>query len=194
VKDQRDSWQAAQPWVDPEKLVFVDETWASTDMARRYGRAPAGERLVEAIPHGHWKVTTFVAALRCDGLVAPMVCDGAINGDLFVAYVEEVLVPTLRAGDVVIMDNLSSHKRKEVREAIEKAGCQLWYLPPYSPDLNPIENAFSKLKALLRQARERTVAGLQRFLCYCAAAFQSAECANFFAHAGYHATPQPKPL
>jgi transposase len=194
VQDQRDSWRAAQPWIDPAKLVFVDETWASTNMARRYGRCPKGERLVEAIPHGHWKVTTLVAALRSDGLVAPMVCDGAINGDLFVAYVEQVLVPSLRAGDVVVMDNLSSHKRKEVRAAIEGAGCELWYLPAYSPDLNPIENAFSKLKALLRQARERTVAGLQRFLCYCAAAFLPAECANFFAHAGYHATPQPKPL
>jgi transposase len=189
VKDQRDSWQAAQPWVDAAKLVFVDETWASTDMTRRYGRAPEGERLVEAIPHGHWKVTTLVAALRSDGLVAPMVCDGALNGDLFVAYVEQVLVPTLRLGDVVIMDNLSSHKRKEVREAIEKAGCELWYLPAYSPDLNPIENAFSKLKALLRKARERTVAGLQQFLCFCADAFKPQECANFFTHAGYCATP-----
>jgi len=153
VQEQRASWQAAQPWVDAAKLVFVDETWASTNMTRRYGRAPKGERLVESIPHGHWKVTTLVAALRSDGLVAPMVCDGALNGDLFVAYVEQVLVPTLRAGDVVVMDNLSSHKRKEVREAIEKAGCELWYLPAYSPDLNPIENAFSKLKALLRKAR-----------------------------------------
>jgi transposase len=171
VQDQRASWQAAQPWVDATKLVFVDETWASTNLTRRYGRAPQGARLVEPIPHGHWKVTTLVAALRSDGLVAPMVCDGALNGDLFVAYVEQVLVPTLRAGNVVVMDNLSSHKRKEVRAAIEKVGCQLWYLPAYSPDLNPIENAFSKLKALLRKARERTVAGLRQFLCFCAEAF-----------------------
>jgi transposase len=194
VQEQRASWQAAQPWVDATKLVFVDETWASTNMTRRYGRAPGGARLVEAIPHGHWKVTTLVAALRSDGLVAPMVCDGALNGDLFVAYVEEVLVPTLRAGDVVVMDNLSSHKRKEVRLAIEKAGCELWYLPAYSPDLNPIENAFSKLKALLRKARQRTVAGLRQFLCFCADAFAPQECANFFTHAGYHATPHPNPL
>jgi transposase len=194
VKGQRDSWQGSQWWMDPEGLVFVDETWASTNMARRYGRCPKGERLVEAIPHGHWKVITLVAALRSDGLVAPMVCDGAINGDLFVAYVEEVLAPALRPGDVVVMDNLSSHKRKEVRRAIEKAGCQLWYLPPYSPDLNPIENAFSKLKALLRKARERTVAGLREFLCFCADASAPQECANFVAHAGYHATPQRKPL
>ena len=116
------------------------------------------------VPHGHWKTTTFVAALRADGLTAPMVVDGAINGDLFVAYVRAVLVPTLRPGDVVVMDNLSSHKRAGVREAIEAAGCRLLYLPPYSPDLNPIEQAFAKLKALLRKAGERTVEGLWRLL------------------------------
>ena len=152
MKAAREAWQESQPWMDPRRLVFIDETWAATNMARRYGRAPAGERLVEPVPHGHWKVTTFVAALRHDGMVAPMVCDGAINGDLFVAYVEQCLVPGLRPCDVVVMDNLSSHKRKEVRELIEGAGCTLWYLPPYSPDLSPIENAFSKLKALLRGA------------------------------------------
>jgi transposase len=194
VRAQRDSWRESQPWMDPSRLVFVDETWASTAMARRYGRAPAGQRLVEPIPHGHWKVTTLVAALRVGGLVAPMTCDGAINGDLFVAYVEQVLVPELRPGDVVVMDNLSSHKRAGVRAAVEGAGCQLLYLPAYSPDLNPIESAFSKLKALLRKARERTVAGLQRFLCFCAEAFRPEECANYFAHCGYHATPTPKPL
>jgi transposase len=180
--------------MDPDRLVFLDETWATTNMARRYGRAPEGQRLVEAIPHGHWKVTTFVAALRASGLVAPMVCDGAINGDLFVAYVEEALVPTLRPGDVVVMDNLSSHKRAEVRRLIEGAGCQLWYLPAYSPDLNPIENAFAKLKGMLRKARERTVEGLRRFLCFCTDAFKPEECANYIRHCGYHDTPTPKPL
>jgi transposase len=194
VKEQRDSWRESQPWMDPSRLVFVDETGATTAMARRYGRAPRGQRLVEPLPHGHWKVTTFVAALRIGGLIAPMTCDGAINGDLFVAYVEQVLVPQLRPGDVVVMDNLSSHKRVAVRAAIEAAGCQLWYLPAYSPDLNPIENAFAKLKAMLRKAQERTVAGLQRFLCFCADAFRPEECANYFAHCGYHATPIPKPL
>jgi transposase len=194
VKERRDSWQESQPWMDPDKLVFVDETWASTNMARRYGRAPKGQRLVEPIPHGHWKITTFVAALRKGGMIAPMTCDGAVNGDLFVAYVEQVLVPELRPGDVVVMDNLSSHKRAGVRQAIEGAGGALLYLPPYSPDLNPIENAFSKLKALLRRARERTVAGLQRFLCFCTDAFSPDECANYFAHCGYSATPNPKPL
>ena len=194
MKEGRDSWQESQPWMDPKRMVFIDETWATTNMARRHGRAPEGERLVEPTPHGHWKTTTFVAALRHDGMVAPMTCDGAINGDLFVAYVEQCLVPELRPCDVVVMDNLSSHKRKEVRALIEKAGCTLWYLPPYSPDLNPIENAFSKLKALLRKARERTVAGLQAFLCFCTEAFGHEECANYFAHCGYHATPVPKPL
>ncbi len=194
MKQRREGWKESQPWMDPNRLVFLDETWASTDMARRYGRAAKGERLVEAIPHGHWKVTTLVAALRRGGVAAPMVVDGALNGDLFVAYVEQVLVPTLRPFDVVVMDDLSSHKRAEVREAIEKAGCQLWYLPAYSPDLNPIENAFSKLKALLRKARERTVEGLQRFLCFCADAFSPEECANYFSHCGYDATPVPKAL
>jgi transposase len=194
VRELRESWQESQPWMDPSRLVFVDETCATTAMTRRYGRAPKGQRLVESVPHGHWKVTTFVAALRVGGLVAPMTCDGALNGDLFVAYVEQVLVPGLRPGDVVVMDNLSSHKRVEVRAALEAAGCQLWYLPAYSPDLNPIEQAFSKLKALLRKAQERTVTGLQKFLCFCADAFGPEECANYFAHSGYHATPTPKPL
>jgi transposase len=180
--------------MDPDRSVFVDETCATTAMARRYGRAPKGQRLVEPLSHGHWKRTTFVAALRVSGLVAPLTGDGAINGDLFVAYVEQVLVPQLRPGDVVVRDNLSSHKRGGVRAAIEGAGCQLWYLPAYSPDLNPIANAFSKLKALSRQARERTVAGLQQFLCLGTDAFGPQECANYFAHCGYHATPSPKPL
>jgi transposase len=194
VKEARDAWRESQPWMDPRRLVFVDETWASTNMARRYGRAEKGQRLVEPIPHGHWKITTFVAALRHGGMAAPMTCDGAINGDLFVAYVEQALVPALSPGDVVVMDNLSCHKRKEVRQAIEGAGCTLWYLPAYSPDLNPIENAFAKLKAMLRKARERTVAGLVSFLCFCTDAFEAQECANYFAHCGYHATPAPKPL
>jgi transposase len=195
VKEQRDGWQESQPWMDPSRLVFVDETCATTAMARRYGRAPKGQRLVEPIPQGHWKVTTFVAAPRASGLVAPMTCDGAINGELFIAYVEQVLVPELRPGDVVVMDNLSGHKRAGVRAAKEAAGCRLWYLPAYSPDLNPIEKAFAKLKTLLlRAARERTVAGLQQFLCFCTTAFGPGECANYFAHCGYHATPTPKQL
>jgi transposase len=161
-------------------------------MARRYGRAPVGERLVCAVPHGHWKTTTFVAALRADGLSCPLVIDGAVNGDLFVAYVEQVLVPSLRAGDVVVMDNLSSHKRARVRELIEGAGCRLEYLPPYSPDLNPIELAFAKLKAVLRKAGERTVDGLWGFLGRALDLFTPAECRNYFRHRGYSATPTSK--
>ena len=195
MKAQRESWQESQPWMDPKKLLFVDETWASTNMARRYGRAPEGQRLVEPIPHGHWKITTFVGALRHDGLVAPMTCDGAINGDLFVAYVEQVLVPELKPGDVVVMDNLSVHKRAGVRAAIEKAGCQLWYLPPYSPDLNPIELAFSKLKALLRREERRTVEGLWSFLGEAVDLFSPEECRNYFRHCGYSpATPTSNAL
>ena len=140
--------------------MFIDETWASTNMARRYGRAPRGERLRAGVPHGHWKTTTFVAGLRLTGLVAPFVLDGPINRDAFEAYVEQVLVPELSPGDVVVMDNLSSHKGPNVRALIENAGAILLYLPPYSPDFNPIENAFAKLKALLRKAAERTIEGL----------------------------------
>lgn len=163
-------------------------------MARRYGRAPVGQRLVSAVPHGHWKTTTFLAALRADGLSCPLVIDGAVNGDLFVAYIEQQLVPTLRPGDVVVMDNLSSHKRARVREAIEAAGGRLLYLPPYSPDLNPIEQAFAKLKALLRKARERTVEGLWAFLGAALDLFSAEECQNYLRHCGYSATPTSKML
>jgi transposase len=154
-------------------------------MARRYGRASKGERLRVGVPHGHWKTTTFVAGLRLTGMVAPMVLDGPINGVSFQAYVDQVLVPELRPGDIVIMDNLGSHKGAAVREAIEAAGASLLYLPPYSPDFNPIENAFSKLKALLRKAAERTVDGLWNTIGALLPAFTPHECANFFAAASY---------
>jgi transposase len=133
-----------------DRLVFIDETWATTNMTRRYGRAKRGARLIAAVPHGHWKTTTFIGALRADGLSAPTVFDGPINGARFLAYVQQVLVPSLKPGDIVILDNLSSHKVAGVREAIQAAGAELRYLPPYSPDLNPIEQMFAKLKALLR--------------------------------------------
>ncbi len=194
MAERRRRWRAEQPGLDPGRLVFVDETWASTDMARRYGRAPVGERLVCAVPHGHWKTTTFVAALRADGLTAPMVIDGAMTGDLFVAYVGQVLAPSLRPGDVVVMDNLSCHKRARVRELIEAAGASLRYLPPYSPDLNPIEQAFAKLKALLRQAGKRTVDELWDFLGRVLDAFGAAECRNYLRHCGYSATPSSNAL
>jgi transposase len=145
VAERRAWWQVQQAGLDPERLVFIDETWAKTNMTRPRGRSLRGTRLVDKAPHGHWKTTTFVAALRASGLTAPLVLDGAINGDVFLAYVKQVLVPTLRLGDIVIMDNLSSHKRVGVRAAIESVGAKLLYLPPYSPDFNPIELAFSKL-------------------------------------------------
>src|SRR3954463_6549229 len=160
IRKRREAWFEGQLDLDPERLVFIDETWASTNMARRYGRAPRGRRLRVGVPHGRWKTTTFVAGLRTRGIVAPPVLDGPINRRAFETYVEKVLVPALRPGDVVIMDNLSSHKGPRVRALIEAAGASLLYLPPCSPDFNPIENAFAKLKALLRKAAERTVEGL----------------------------------
>ena len=170
--------------------MFLDETWASTNMARRYGRSPKGARLACPAPHGHWKTTTFVAALRADGLAAPLVIDGAMTGDLFAAYVRQVLVPTLRPGDVVVMDNLACHKRAAAPRAIEDAGCAVRFLPPYSPDLNPIELAFSKLKRLLRAAGLRTVEGLWGFLGAALDAFAPDECRNYIRHAGYGTTLQ----
>jgi len=185
ILKRREEWFDGQLDLDPERLVFIDETWASTNMARRYGRAPRGERLRVGVPHRHWKTTTFVAGLRLSGMVAPMVLDGPINGVSFQAYVDQVLVPELRPGDIVVMDNLGSHKGAGVRDAIEAAGASLLYLPPYSPDFNPIENAFSKLKALLRKAAERTVEGLWNTIGALLPAFTPQECANFFAAAGY---------
>jgi transposase len=154
-------------------------------MARLRGRAPKGERLRAGIPHGHWKTTTFVAGLRLEGIAAPFVLDGPINRDAFQAYVDKVLVPELRPGDVVVMDNLGSHKGPAVRHAIEAVGASLLYLPPYSPDFNPIENAFAKLKALLRKAAERTVGALWDRIGTLLDAFTPAECANYFRAAGY---------
>jgi transposase len=154
-------------------------------MTRRYGRAPRGQRLVAPVPHGHWKTSTFVAGLRTTGLTAPLVVDGAMNGDIFRAYVEQVLAPTLAPGDIVILDNLGSHKVAGVREAIEARGASLVYLPPYSPDLNPIEQAFAKLKALLRKIAARTISALWNALGDIVARFTPQECANYLANAGY---------
>lgn len=177
------------PEWDPEHLVFLDETWASTNMTRRSGRSPRGERLIMPVPHGHGKTTTFVAGLRVSGLTAPLVVDGAINGELFEAYLRQQLVLRLRTGDVVVMDNLAPHQRVGVKEAIESVGAKVLYLPPYSPALNPIEQAFAKLKALLRRAGERTVEGLWRLLGQLLDEFSPEECRNFFTHCGYNATP-----
>ncbi len=188
ILKRREAWFEDQLDLDPTRLVFIDETWASTNMARRYGRAPRGQRLRVGVPHGHWKTTTFVAGLRASGLVAPFVLDGPINREAFETYVARVLVPELRADDVVVMDNLSSHKGPRVRQMIEAAGARLLYLPPYSPDFNPIENAFAKLKALLRKAAERTVEGLWTTIGQLLDAFTPDECANYLAAAGYDAT------
>jgi transposase len=188
VVRRRQEWFEGQVDLDPERLVFIDETWASTNMARRHGRTPRGERLRAGIPHGHWKTTTFVAGLRLTGMMATMVLDGPINRDAFQAYVEQVLVRELRPGDIVIMDNLSSHKGAAIRQAIEAAGASLLFLPPYSPDFNPIENAFAKLKALLRAAAERTVDALWTTIGSLIHRFTPEECANYFAAAGYDAT------
>ena len=167
------------------KLVFVDETWASTNMARQYGRCPRGERLVSPVPYGHWKTTTFVVGLRCDGLTAPFVIDAPMNGEWFLVYVEQVLAPTLSEGDIVIMDNLSSHKVAGVREAIEAKGARLLYLPAYSPDLNPIEQFFAKLKSLLRKAAARSIDTLWKVIGRIVRRIPSQECANYFANLGY---------
>ena len=180
-------WRFWQAHLHPHRLVFLDETGASTKMARRYGRAFYGHRLVSKVPHGHWKTTTFVGALRCTGMTAPLVVDGPINGDVFLAYVQQQLVPTLRSGDTVIMDNLSSHKRAGVREAIEAVGARLEFLPPYSPDLNPIELAFAKLKALLRKAAARTIEDLESTIASLLDQFTPQECRAYFRHCGYSA-------
>jgi len=165
--------------------VFVDETGASTKMARLRGRAKKGQRCRAAIPHGHWKTTTFTAGLRLNGLSAPMVLDGPMNGEAFLAYVEQVLAPELTKGDIVIMDNLSAHKVKGVRPAIEAAGATLVYLPPYSPDFNPIEMVFAKLKAHLRKVAARTIPQLWLAIADSLDDFAPQQCVNFFKAAGY---------
>jgi transposase len=185
VKAARTAWFEGQLDLDPEKLVFIDETGASTKMARLRGRAPKGERCRASIPHGHWKTTTFTGALRLDGLGASMILDGPMHGIAFLAYVQQVLVPELKAGDIVVMDNLPAHKVTGVREAIEAAGATLLYLPPYSPDFNPIEMAFSKLKAILRKAAARTVPDLWQAIATAIDALTTTDCQNYFAAAGY---------
>jgi transposase len=175
--------------LDPDRLVFIDETWAKTNFTRLRGRCRRGQRLVAKVPHGHWKTTTFVAALRSTGLTAPTVIDGAIDGALFRAYVEQQLVPTLGPGDIVVMDNLAAHKVAGVRAAIESVGARVVYLPPYSPDFNPIELAFAKLKWLLRSAAARTMDRLWTLLGDLIPIFRPDECRNYLRHCGYTATP-----
>ena len=186
MKGAREAWFERQLDFDPEKLVFIDETGATTKMARLYGRAPRGERCRAAVPHGHWK-TTLTAGLRIGGLAAPMILDGPMDGDAFRAYVARVLVPELESGDVVVMDNLPAHRVRGVREAVEAAGATLLYLPSYSPDFNPIKMAFAKIKAFLRAAAARTIPDLWDALKNALDAFPPNECRNYFAAAGYDA-------
>jgi transposase len=171
--------------LDPARLIFIDETWAKTNMTRLRGRAPLGQRLIAKVPHGHWKTTTLIAALDQQGMRCSTTVDGAINREVFEAFVAQVLLPSLRPGDLIVMDNLSSHKGQRIREMIASAGATLLYLPPYSPDLNPIELAFAKLKQLLRSAQHRTIdslwQGIQRLLDQ----ITPIDAANFLRHCGY---------
>jgi transposase len=185
VARRRARWKRHQGKLDPTRLVFLDETWAKTNMTRTHGRCARGKRLVAKAPHGRWRTLTFLAALRCDRIEAPCVIDGPINGRSFLAYVEQLLVPTLAPGDIVIMDNLGSHKGQAVRKAIRAAGAKLFFLPPYSPDLNPIEQVFAKLKTLLRKAEERTVEATWRRIGSLLTAFTRNECSNYLVNSGY---------
>jgi transposase len=188
IARRRLQWKKYQNRLDPSRLVFIDETWAKTNMARTYGRCPKGTRLRANVPYGHWKTLTFLAALRHDRIDAPCVFDGPINGERFLAYVEQCLVPTLSPGDVVILDNLGSHKSPAVRKAIRAAGAKVFFLPPYSPDLNPIEQVFAKLKGLLRKAAERTVEATWQRIGQLLDEFSPTECANYLRNAGYAST------
>lgn len=188
IARRREQWKKFQGRPDPRRLVFVDETWAKTNMAPLRGWAPVGQRLHAKVPYGHWKTMTFIAALRCDRIDAPFVFDQPINAASFTAWVEEQLCPTLAPGDIVIMDNLSSHKRPAVRAAIRAKGARLLFLPPYSPDLNPIEQVFAKLKGLLRKVRARTLEATWRGIGALLPRFPAAECAAYLSNAGYAST------
>ena len=181
----RQNWRERQAVLSARRLIFIDETGAATDMVRRYGRALRGERVKGYAPAGHWKTTTFVAGLTTTGIIAPLVVDQPMNRVIFTQYVRQFLIPTLAPGDVVILDNLSSHKGAEVSALIRATGAELLFLPPYSPDLNPIENAFAKLKGLLRKAAERTRENLWRRIGQLLDEFSPDECSNYIRHAGY---------
>ena len=187
VAHRRAQWTKYQGRIEPERLVFIDETWTKTNMAPLRGWAPCGERLIAKVPHGRWKTTTFLAALRHDRIDAPWLLEGPIDGESFRTYVEKVLLPTLRQGDIVIMDNLGSHKGKAVRALIRSAGAKLFFLPKYSPDLNPIEQVFAKLKHLLRKAAARTVEAICIAVGQLLGTFSAEECANYFSNSGYQA-------
>jgi len=185
IMRRRQRWVNAQAHLDPRRLVFIDETWIKTNMAPLRGWGPKGRRLPGEAPHGRWRTLTFLAALRCHGLTAPCVVDGPINGHIFLAYVEQLLLETLRPGDIVILDNLGSHKARRIRERIVDVGACLAYLPPYSPDLNPIEQMFSKVKHWMRVAQKRTIEEVWRQVARVIETITPEECANYFANAGY---------
>jgi transposase len=185
VARARRKWIRERGLLDPAKLVFIDETSVNTNMVRLYGRCPCGVRLVDHVPFGHWETMTFVSALRHDAMVAPMLIEGPMNGELFLAYVEQCLTPTLKPNDIVVMDNVATHKVAGVADAIEAAGATLRYLPQYSPDLNPIEMPFSKFKAYLRKLAQRTIPGIRRGIRSFLSSLKGQECANYLRHAGY---------
>lgn len=178
-------WRRLQPRVDARRLIFIDETWAKTNMTRLRGRALRGQRLIDRSPHGHWKTSTLIAALGIEGVRCSTLVDGAVNADVFEAFAEQVLVPALRPGDVVVLDNLSSHKRARTRELIEAAGAELVFLPPYSPDLNPIEMVFSKIKQRLRSLACRTVEKLWSSMQSVLDEVTASDATNCFRHCGY---------
>ncbi len=182
---RRKRWDWIQRWLDARHMVFVDETWAKTNMTRTHGWCTKGEPLVDKVPQGHWKTLTFIAGLRHDGIVAPCVFDGPINGASFLAWVEQFLIPAIEPGTIVVLDNLGSHKGSQVRKLLRAAGSRLFFLPPYSPDLNPIEQMFSKLKRLLRKANERTVDATWQRIGNLLEKFCPEECANYIRGAGY---------
>lgn len=188
MKRKRDNWQQSLPGLDLEKLVFLDESGINTAMARRYGRCPPSKRLVDSVPAGAWQSNTLLAAVRLDGVVAPMVLDGPVNGEVFASYIELSLVPALEPGDIVIMDNLPAHKSLRVTQAIEGIGCSLVYLPPYSPDFNPIENMWSKVKASMRKAAARTFETVVDAVGEALLAVSTTDCQGYFSHCGYEAT------
>ncbi len=185
VARRRRQWRQRQGSIDPARLVFIDETWTKTNMAPLRGWARRGVRLRDHVPHRHWRTLTFIAALRQDGITAPCLFDGPINGESFRAYVEQILMPTLKTGDIVVMDNLGSHKSRAVRDAIKSVGARRLFLPAYSPDLNPIEQVFAKLKTLLRKARARTCDAVNDAIAALLPDFSRDECDNYFVNAGY---------
>jgi transposase len=185
IARRRQRWRSWQGHLDPARLVFIDETWIKTNMAPLRGWGPRGRRLRGFAPHGHWRTLTFLGALRCDQLTAPCVFDGPINGECFRAYVRQQLLPVLRPGDIVIMDNLGSHKSAAIRHTIRAAGARIWFLPPYSPDLNPIEQPFAKIKHWMRHAQKRTIEDTWRHLGHLVGTIKPDECANYFNNAGY---------